>query len=165
MKGTAMKVMLPGFWGVWFSVVALTNLGDALKNMGVLPDGYTLVSGNFAFMRQVTAIHHTPEAIVALMFAGVIAWELTAAVLFFRALAGVRSGHSDQKKRVTQAFTVAAALWAAMMIASEVFISYQVEATHTALLIATLVSYLVTGLPSDFTDGPYRHGPDQAKRA
>lgn len=28
-----MKAMLLAFRGVWFSVVALTNIGDALKNL------------------------------------------------------------------------------------------------------------------------------------
>lgn len=138
-----MKAMLLLFWAMWFSVVSLTNLADGLKHLGILPAGFSFASGNYALIRQVTSIHHTPAFIAALLFAGVVLWEFTAAGLFFRAFAAVRAGRSDVRPEIVRAFTVAAALWGAMMIASEFFISYGIEATHTALLIASLVSFLV----------------------
>ena len=138
-----MKAVLLLFWAVWFSVVTLTNVGDALKHLGVLPAGFSFASGNFAFLQTVTAIHHTPVFLVALMFAGVILWEGLAAVLFYRAFAKDRAASADASSTTTLAFTVSAAFWGAMMIASEAFISYDVEATHMRLLIASLVSFIV----------------------
>jgi hypothetical protein len=132
------------FWAIWFSIVALSNLADALKHLGVLPAGFTFASGNFAFMQQVIAVHHTPSLLAVVMFAGVILWEIAAAALFFQAFAKSRIASVDEGAAVTRAFTVSVAFWAAMMIASEIFISYNVEATHTRLLIASLVSFIVT---------------------
>jgi hypothetical protein len=130
-------------WGIWFSIVALTNALDGLKALQLLPAGFTFASGNWAFLKQVVAVHHTPTALAAGMFAGVIAWEGFAAVSFLRAWNRYRGDHADAGTMAARAFTVSAALWGAMMIASEIFISYGVEATHTHLLIATLVSFLV----------------------
>ena len=139
-----MKAVLLLFWAIWFSIVALTNLADALKHLGVLPPGFTFASGNFEFMQQVTAIHHTPAFLVAVMFAGVIIWEIAAAALFFQAFAKSRSASADEAAAVTRAFTVSVAFWAGMMIASEIFISYDVEGAHTRFLIASLLSFVVT---------------------
>jgi hypothetical protein len=130
-------------WGIWFSIVALTNALDGLKALHVLPAGFTLASGNWPFLKQVVSVHHTPAALAALMFVGVVAWETFAAFSFLRAWSRYRANHPDAGAAVARAFTVSAALWGAMMIASEIFISYGVEATHTHLLIATLVSFLV----------------------
>ena len=138
-----MKAVLLLIWAVWFGVVTLTNLGDGLKQLGMLPPGFSFASGNFAFMQTVTAVHRTPAFLVALMFVGVIVWEGVATVLFFRAFAKLRAANTDAKAAATLAFTVSAAFWGAMMISSELFISYDVEATHLRLLIASLVSFLV----------------------
>src|SRR5688572_13741054 len=133
-----MKAVLLLIWAVWFTVVTLTNLGDALKHLGVLPSGFSFASGNFAFMQTVTAIHRTPALLVALMFAGVIVWEALATVLFYRAFAKTRQGSADANAAVRSAFIVSVAFWGAMMISSEIFISYDVEATHMQLLTASL---------------------------
>jgi hypothetical protein len=130
-------------WGVWFSIVALTNTLDGLKALHVLPADFTFASGNWAFLKQVVSVHHTPGAIAALMFIGVIVWEWSAAVSFVRAWNHYREDHAEAEAAAAIAFAISAALWGAMMIASEIFISYGVEATHTHLLIATLASYLV----------------------
>lgn len=139
-----MKAVLLLFWAIWFSIVALSNLADAFKHLGVLPSGFTFASGNFAFMQQVTAIHHTPSLLVGIMFAGVILWEIAAATLFFQAFGKARIASADEVTVITRAFTVAVAFWGGMMIASEIFISYEVEAAHVRLLIASLLSFVVT---------------------
>jgi hypothetical protein len=125
------------FWAVWLTIVALSNIADALKGTGILPAHFPFASGNFGFMKSVMAAFHPPALLAVLLFAGVIVWEVTAAVLHWRAaLQRTRSS-------IENAFLVSAGLWAAFCIADEVFISYGVEATHLRLLIAAMVSVMV----------------------
>jgi hypothetical protein len=130
------------FWAAWFTIVLLTNVFDALKAGRVLPAGWTLVSGNWETMLKATAVHATPVAIVGVMFLGVIAWEAVAAVLFWRAwAAGGRGG--------VAAFTVGLALWAAFILADELFVAYTIEAVHLRLFGLQLLSVLALRLLPD----------------
>ena len=127
------------FWAAWFTIVLLTNVCDALKAGRVLPAGFTLRSGNWELMLKITAVHATPVAIVGLMFLGVIVWEALAGLLFWRAwAAGGRGG--------VVAFVVALALWAAFVLADEVFMAYTIEAAHLRLLGLQLLSVLALRL-------------------
>ncbi len=130
------------FWAAWFTVVALTNLLDALKALGLLSPGWTLASGNYALMLKVTAVHGAPAAVVALLFLGVILWEALAAALFWRAWA--RRGEA-----VATAFLVGLALWAAFTLADEVFIAYPLEGVHLRLFAVQLLSLLAIRLLPD----------------
>ena len=130
------------FWAAWFTVVASTNLLDALKALGVLPAGWTLVSGNWALMLKVTAIHGTPTALVALLFLGVILWEMLAATLFWRAWAA-------RGDTIATAFIVGLALWAAFTLADEAFVAYPLEAAHLRLFAVQLLSLLAIRLLPD----------------
>jgi hypothetical protein len=130
------------FWAAWFTLVLLTNVGDALKAGGVLPARWTLASGNWELMLKVTAVHGTPVVIAGLLFLGVVAWQAVAAALFWRAwAAGGRGGIA--------AFTVGLALWGAMALADEIFIAYAVEATHLRLFALQLLSVLALRLLPD----------------
>jgi hypothetical protein len=53
------------------------------------------------------------------------------------------------RRPATAAFVVALALWSAFAIADEVFIAYDVEATHLRLFVAQLVSLLAIYLLPD----------------
>jgi hypothetical protein len=130
------------FRALWFSVVALTNVLDALKALGALPPGWTLASGNWPLMVKVTAIHGTPTALAGLLFLGVIVWEALAAVLFWRAWA-VRGA------AVATAFIVGLALWGAFTLADEVFVAYPLEAVHLRLFGLLLLSLLAIRLLPD----------------
>jgi hypothetical protein len=130
------------FWAMWFTVVALSNAGDALKAGRVLPAGWSLASGNWELMLKVTAVHATPVVLVGILFLGVIAWETLAAVLFWRAWAlGGRGG--------VLAFTAGLALWGAFAIADEIFIAYSLEASHLRLFGLQLLSVLALRLLPD----------------
>jgi hypothetical protein len=127
------------FWAAWFTIVLLTNVGDALKAGRVLPAGWTFSSGNWELMLKVTAVHATPVALVGIMFLGVIAWEALAGLLFWRAwIAGGRGGIT--------AFVVGLALWAAFVLADEIFLAYTVEAAHLRLFGLQLLSVLALRL-------------------
>jgi hypothetical protein len=140
------KLVLLLFWAAWLSIVLATNTCDALKALGVLNDSWTFASGNFEFLRSVTAKHGTPDAVNILLFAGVIAWEALAMVLHWRAALRFRAGDPS---RIVPAFTVSIGLWGAFILADEIFISYDVEATHFRLLIAGVVSLMAVLLLPD----------------
>jgi hypothetical protein len=130
------------FWATWFTVVTLTNVLDGLKALGFLPAGWTLASGNYGLMLKVAAVHSTPTPVVALLFLGVIVWEALATVLFWRAWAG-------RAEAIHTAFTVGLALWAAFVLADEIFIAYPLEAVHLRLFGLQLVSLLALRLLPD----------------
>ena len=139
------------FWAVWFTIVFLTNLFDALRALGVLGAGWRFASGNWAFLVETTAVYATPDWLRAVLFAGVIVWEGLAAALFWRAFRAGRGDDGEGRREVDAAFVVGLALWAAFAIADEVFVAYDVEATHLRLFTAQLVSLLAIRLPPDET--------------
>jgi hypothetical protein len=138
------------FWAVWLTVVLTTNVLDACKAVGLLPEGWTFASGNYRFVAETTARYGTPAWVNGLLFAGVLVWEALAAALFWLAGLRFRGRGKDGVRPVYAAFTVGLALWAAFMVADEVFIAYAVEATHVRLFTAQLATLLaVVLLPED----------------
>lgn len=73
------------FWAVWYSVVTLTNVLDAPRAPRALPADWAFASGNWDFMVATAAIYAPPRWLLAILFTGVIAWELLAAISFWRA--------------------------------------------------------------------------------
>jgi hypothetical protein len=148
------------FWAVWLSLIAMTNLFDALKQAGFLPGGWTLASYNYDLVVQTVGAHGVPVVVGALLFGMVIMWQGLAAGLFWRAYSGLRRGRPGTGADVTQAFVVSLALWAAFLIATEATVSYATAGTHKATLIAQLASLLVirswnpaaAGVPATVSD-------------
>jgi hypothetical protein len=139
-----LKRSLLFFWAAWLTVVFATNLADAGKALDLLGDSWALASGNYGFLCATTARYDTPAWLNGLLFLGVICWEGSAAVLFWLACWKLH------RPAVYAAFTVALTLWAAFLIADEVFIAYAVEATHLRLLTAQLATLLaIELLPED----------------
>lgn len=128
------------FWAIWLTVVFLTNAADAAKAMGLIDESWAFASGNYRFLTETTSRYGTPSWANAVMFAGVILWEGLAATLFWWAswTFGTASGRSARHI----AFTAALLLWAAFMLADEIFIAYAVEGTHLRLFVAQLVTWL-----------------------
>lgn len=146
-----LKRALLGFWALYLAIVLASNLTDALKALGVLPDAWAFASGNFALVAQVTDIYAVPAFVDAVLFAGVLAWEAAAAWLFWRAFQRFRSV-ADGLPAVYAAFTASIGLWMAFILADEFFIAYDVaglEATHMGLLSAHLLSLLAVRLLPD----------------
>jgi hypothetical protein len=131
------------FWAIWLSLIVLTNLADALKVLGVLPESWTLASYNYRLVEQTVGAHGVPAAVAAVLFAGVIAWELLAAGLFWRAWTAFRRDGDGAGREVTQAFVVGLALWAAFLIATEATVAYATAATHKGTLIAQIATLLL----------------------
>jgi hypothetical protein len=136
------------FWAAWLSLVLATNVLDAAKALGVLGESWAFASGNYAFLAQTTARYGTPGWINAVLFAGVIVWEGLAAVLFWRAWWTYRVRGTGRSARLA-ASAAGLSLWAAFILADEIFIAYAVEATHWRLFIAQLATLLAVELLPD----------------
>jgi hypothetical protein len=128
------------FWSVWTSLVTLTNLLDGLKSLRILPPTWAFASGNYAYMASVTARYHTPGAVTATLFTGVVLWEALASFLLWRAFAAYGAGGRDVGTAVRNAFTVSIALWCAFAITDEIFFVFDAESTHLRLFVAQLVT-------------------------
>lgn len=137
------------FWTAWFAIVCLTNVLDALKALRVLPAAWGFASYNWAFMLTTTAIYGTPRWFVAILYAGVITWELLAAIAFGRALTSRPATGGIEPPAVTTAFVVGLALMATFVLVDEIYIAYEVESTHLRLFIALLASLLALLLLPD----------------
>src|SRR5690554_5890156 len=112
------------FWAIWLTFAATSNIFDALKQLGLLPDGFTFASYNFSLVEGTLAAHGIPVAVAAILFAAVIVWELLACGLFWRAWLAMRSRADGRAPEVTQAFFVSLMLWAAFLIATEATVNY-----------------------------------------
>jgi hypothetical protein len=132
-------------WAVWLTVVFLSNLADAAKEAGLLGPTWAFASGNWKAVQETTARYGTPEVMSALLFAGVILWELIGAGLFWWAFAAFR-GKDSGRNVVYAAFTTALLLWGAFFVSDELFIAYAFEATHLRLFIAFLLTLLAIEL-------------------
>jgi hypothetical protein len=146
-----LKQALLLFWSAWFTVVFASNLADAAKAAGLLPDTWAFASGNYRFLTETTARYGTPDWVNGLLFAGVIAWEGAAAVLFWLAWLWFR-GRGAGSRWLYAAFTAGLLLWAAFLVADEVCIAYPVEGTHLRLFTAQLATLLAIELLPDRHD-------------
>jgi hypothetical protein len=128
------------FWAVWLSLVFATNVLDGAKAAGLLDQSWTFASGNYNFVCQTTARSGTPAWVNGVLFAGVIWWEGLAAVLFWLAWRTYRG------RLLYPAFAAGLSLWAAFILADEVFVAYAVAATHWRLFTAQLATLLAIEL-------------------
>jgi hypothetical protein len=138
--GRTLKTGLLFGWALWLSLVTLTNILDALKALDVLGDDFSFASGNWPYLQGTTAIHDVPTWMNALLFGGVIGWELIGSALFWLAWTAYRRGAHPASESVMAAYIVSAALWVAFTIADELFFVFDTENTHRLLLVALLAS-------------------------
>ena len=131
-----LRIGLLAFWALYFAIVALSNLTDLLRGVGVLAADWHWISGNLAFMASATSKFGVPAWVNPLLLAGVIAWQGLAAVLFWRA---ARDG---RRESLGPPFVVSIALWAVFVLLDELLLIFETgaEATHLRLLIAQLVT-------------------------
>jgi hypothetical protein len=134
------------FWAAWLSLVLVTNVLDGAKALGLLGGGWAFASGNYAFLCQTTARYGTPAWANAVLFAGVVAWEALAAGLSWRALWAFRGKGGTGKPALYAAWAAGLSLWAAFILADEVFITYAVAVTHWLLFVAQLATLLAVEL-------------------
>lgn len=131
------------FWAIWLTLITLTNMTDALRHLGLLAENISWASYNYSLVEQTLAKQGLPALVAVILFTVIIAWELLASVLLWRAWQTMRRGGDGLSAEVTQAFMVSLALWAAFLIATEATVSYETASTHKTTLIAQLATLLV----------------------
>lgn len=146
---SSIRLGIVAFWAIWFSVVAVTNSCDGLKAMGLLKPGWTFASGNYEYMRTVTARYAISRDATGPLFLAVVGWEIVATLLFARAAILLHAGSMDARSAFRFAFASGLGLWASFAIADEIFIAYSVEGTHLQLFIAQLLSLFYVEQTSD----------------
>jgi len=137
LKITNIKKGLVIFWALWFTLALITNLADALKMLGGFSETFSFVSENYSLLRQVTNLS---SGMAGVLFAGVILWEGLATWLFWKA--AVWGG-------INMAFGVSLGLWAAMILADELFLVYKtmnLEGEHLRIFVAQLISFMAIHL-------------------
>jgi hypothetical protein len=131
------------FWAAWLSVVAATNVLDALGAVGALPSSFPFGSGNWRWINQVMDPLGVPRALQAALFGGAIAWETLAAAQFWWAAAVYRGRPLSQEKATVYACGVNLALWTAFQVLDEVFLAYQPEQVHRAIFLNQVATLLL----------------------
>lgn len=137
------------FWAIWLTIATLTNVFDALNQLGLIPDGFTFASYNYDLLAGTVAAHGVPPVGAVVLFGGVLAWEMLASFLLWRAWAVMRRGEPGTASEVTQAFVVSLALWCTFLIATELTVNYVTAPTHKSTLIAQLATLLVIRSAAD----------------
>jgi hypothetical protein len=144
-----LKLALLGFWSAWFAIVTLTNAFSALRGAGKLPASWRFASGNYEQVVKAMSAYDAPPVVAKWLFAGVIAWQFLATVLYATALVSSLAIDAIAWPAVNAAFACGIALWAAFMVADELTFKYAYEQSHELLFIAQLTSlgamYLLPG--------------------
>jgi hypothetical protein len=147
MLGLIFKRLLVGFWAMFFSLVALTNLVDLLDTLGAF-DWRFLDSGNYEYLRSVVDVYGVGPAVTKALLAGAFAVELVAAVLFWRAL--LRLGRGERALR--EAFVAVCfgtGVWVAFVFMTEFFTAYDSESVFRELLAIMVGTALALVLVPD----------------
>ena len=138
----ALKLGLLTFWGLWFSVVFMTNLFDGFRLLGIFSVTWKAASQNFQPVAKATARYVAGIWLPACLFSCVIVWQLLAVILYGWALmTSLREGDIDGLT-VNAAFGCGLGLWAAFMIADEIFKQYDTQRSHVLFFTAQLITLL-----------------------
>jgi len=139
---SALKRSLLAFWATWLTLAMLTNVIDAFKAFGIGAQKSQIASGNYRALQSVKSRLSAPRWVGNLLFGGVVLWQGLGAGLFWRACLGYRPKSTSSAARVNQAFTGGLGLWAAFMVADELFAAYEPESAHMRAFTAQLVSLM-----------------------
>ncbi len=135
-----LKKIILLIWALWFTIVSLTNIFDALRNLGAMPDWFRFVSGNFQYISAVTSIYLLAAWLNAILFFFVIVWEAITSWLFFNAYLKFKN------EKILAPFTFGIILFGGFMIMDELFVAYDrmgnIETTHLGILVGLLVSFI-----------------------
>jgi len=131
------------FWAIWLSVTFFANTFDGLKALKIMGEGWRFASGNYAFIVETTRKYSLPTWFAGLLFLGVVLWQGLSALLFWYAFSTLHGTPFPGLLVLDLAFLVSLALWASFMIADEIFMAYDAEATHMRIFIAQLLSLLI----------------------
>ncbi len=129
---------LLALWGIWFGVVTLSNTGDLLKTLSLLPESFGFTSNNFELVSRATGLG---RGVNLFLFTGIIVWETAAVGAFVWA--------AWKRPRSLLPFAVAMFLFQAFMIGDELSRTYGPQGMHIRLFVALGATLLVTRLGAD----------------
>ncbi len=142
------KLGLLVFWGVWYLIAFSTNLCECFERLRILPKAWPFASGNFRSVTQAVKMYSASQSLPWLLFAGVLSSQLLVVLLFGWAIISSAAGALNSQA-VNAAFIAGIGLWAAFMLADEIFKQYDAEHSHVLFFIAQLVTFIsVYMLPS-----------------
>lgn len=129
-------------WGLWFLIVTVTSLTDALTRTGAL-GGFPMVSGDYALIERTTAVYNVPGVVDAVVYAAVIVVEALAAGAFLQAFVATGGDRAVDERMLTAPFLLAAGLFGAFLVLDEFFVAPQNGIRHWPVFIALVASYAV----------------------
>jgi hypothetical protein len=146
-----LKRSLLGFWAAWLTLALLTNVADACRALGIGPRAWPMASGNYRSVERLKARLAAPAWLGTALFAGVILWQAVAAGLFWRAFFRYAPDTDASEERSTHAYLSGLSLWAAFLVADELFVAHETgaEAAHMRAFTAQLASLMSTHLLPD----------------
>ncbi|MDR3625210.1 MAG: hypothetical protein P4L45_00150 [Ignavibacteriaceae bacterium] len=134
-------------WAIWSFFVTLSNICDGLKNLGILPNWFKFISGNFGYIQTATQIYSFPVWLNAILFILVIVWEAAMCILFFRAYFKCSK---EDTAIVILPFLSGIALFGGFLIMDEFLIAYDrlgtIEQSHLGFFTGMLASLLTIRL-------------------
>lgn len=145
----APKFGLLVFWAAWFSITFASNVCGGLKALNLLPARWKLASDNYRAVLDATSVYGARRWLPALLFSAVILWQLAAAVLLARAVVFSVIDGNIARAAASAAFAAGAGLPAAFMLADEIFLQYDRQASHAVLFIAQLATWMAVFLLPD----------------
>ncbi|UVT16426.1 MAG: hypothetical protein H8K04_02355 [Nitrospira sp.] len=140
------KFGLLSFWGLWFVIVVLTNLCEAMKIFEVLPWAWKFASCNFQPVALAVGEYATPAWIAKALFSGILVWQLGIVILFGWATLSSLEHRTLRWDLVDLAFAAGLSLWAAFMLADEYCRQYEPQRAHVLFFMAQLVTLLTLHL-------------------
>ncbi|HEU4658387.1 MAG TPA: hypothetical protein VFR97_12715 [Capillimicrobium sp.] len=149
--GLLLKRLVVGFWTMFFSLVALTNLVNLLDELGAF-DWRFLDSGNYGYLRSVVDVYEVGPAVTKVLLAGAFSIELVAAVVFWRALLAL-GRDARGGRRALLAVCFGTFVWIAFIFMTELFTAYESESVFRELLTLTIATALALVLVPDDAGG------------
>ncbi len=137
-----MKDGLVFFWAAWLSIVFLTNLFEGLKRLGLLSEGWKFASQNYELIQKTISVYSPPDWLAGVLFLGVVLWQGLALVLLWVAF-GWMLAQGPALAQIDLAFGVLLGLWAAFMLADEIFRAYENQTKHLLIFISQLITVLL----------------------
>jgi hypothetical protein len=141
------QIALLAFWALWFTILWIMNILDALKVMGVLPEEWKAASGNYKIIAKHTGEYHAPEWLNQALYVGVLIWQAIIVAGLWAAFSGSVAENTLLYGRINFAYGSALFLFAVFLLADEVLKIYDTAEQHTIIFIALLVSLLVVTVP------------------
>jgi len=136
------KLGLLLFWGLWYAIAFFTNVCEMLHALRVFPRTWPFASGNLRDVTQATKTYSGMRWLPRLLFFCVLGFQLLIVCLFGWAVVSSLAAGSIKPDAVNTAFAASLGLWAAFMLADEIFKQYDTEHAHVLFFIAQLVTFV-----------------------